>query len=307
MNETAEDIGAFDTVAGTPSGLDVAGQSSSPYDLALIFRALLATRHRGGADHAHRADAPRSRAAPPATRSRTRTRCCRRYPGDLGGKTGFTDAARHTFVTAAERDGRRLVVSVMDTENTPAARRRPGGPAARLGLRRAGRHRGVGTLVARRGRRLAAPGGLDHAAGRRPGRRLRRGRGAVDGPAPGRPGRARRRRRPDRRRDRGRPPAGQAGTGAASRERTATPARPAEGRRPRRREEAEAGHQVDPHEQAHGTAEGRRRHAAGDQREVVAADQLQHLEPGRAEQRARAGAAAAGRRSRARPAAATGR
>ena len=41
------------------------------------------------------------------------------YPGDLGGKTGFTHAARHTFVTAAERDGRRLVVSVMDTENTP--------------------------------------------------------------------------------------------------------------------------------------------------------------------------------------------
>ena len=29
MNETRE-LGAFDTVAGTPSGLDVAGQSSSP-------------------------------------------------------------------------------------------------------------------------------------------------------------------------------------------------------------------------------------------------------------------------------------
>jgi D-alanyl-D-alanine carboxypeptidase (penicillin-binding protein 5/6) len=42
-----------------------------------------------------------------------------RYPGDLGGKTGFTDAARHTYVTAAERDGRRLVVSVMNTENVP--------------------------------------------------------------------------------------------------------------------------------------------------------------------------------------------
>src|SRR3954449_12903146 len=42
MSETAEDIGAYDTVVGTPSGLDVAGQSSSPYDLALIFRALLA-------------------------------------------------------------------------------------------------------------------------------------------------------------------------------------------------------------------------------------------------------------------------
>ena len=41
------------------------------------------------------------------------------YPGVLGGKTGFTDAARHTFVAAAERDGRRLVVSVMGTENVP--------------------------------------------------------------------------------------------------------------------------------------------------------------------------------------------
>ena len=30
MNETAEELGAFDTVAGSPSGLDVAGQSSSP-------------------------------------------------------------------------------------------------------------------------------------------------------------------------------------------------------------------------------------------------------------------------------------
>jgi serine-type D-Ala-D-Ala carboxypeptidase (penicillin-binding protein 5/6) len=41
------------------------------------------------------------------------------YPGTIGGKTGFTDAARHTFVGAAERDGRALVVSVMDTESTP--------------------------------------------------------------------------------------------------------------------------------------------------------------------------------------------
>ena len=38
MNDTAARLGAFDTVAGTPSGLDVAGQSSSPYDLALIMR-----------------------------------------------------------------------------------------------------------------------------------------------------------------------------------------------------------------------------------------------------------------------------
>ena len=36
-----------------------------------------------------------------------------RYPGMLGGKTGFTDLARKTFVGAAGRDGRRLVVALM--------------------------------------------------------------------------------------------------------------------------------------------------------------------------------------------------
>jgi D-alanyl-D-alanine carboxypeptidase (penicillin-binding protein 5/6) len=36
-----------------------------------------------------------------------------RYPGTLGGKTGFTDAAKKTFVAAADRDGRRLVIAMM--------------------------------------------------------------------------------------------------------------------------------------------------------------------------------------------------
>ncbi len=36
-----------------------------------------------------------------------------RYPGTLGGKTGFTDAAKKTFVAAADRGGRRLVIAMM--------------------------------------------------------------------------------------------------------------------------------------------------------------------------------------------------
>ena len=36
-----------------------------------------------------------------------------RYPGTIGGKTGFTDAAKKTFVAAADRGGRRLVVAMM--------------------------------------------------------------------------------------------------------------------------------------------------------------------------------------------------
>ena len=39
MNAVAAHLQADDTVAKTPDGLDAAGQSSSAYDLALIFRA----------------------------------------------------------------------------------------------------------------------------------------------------------------------------------------------------------------------------------------------------------------------------
>ncbi|MFD2090285.1 D-alanyl-D-alanine carboxypeptidase family protein [Blastococcus deserti] len=118
MNETAEDLGAYDTVAGTPSGLDVAGQSSSPYDLALIFRALLADPVAAAVLTTPVADMPPVEGRSPGYQIQNQNPLAG-TPGNLGGKTGFTDAARHTFVTAAERNGRRLVVSVMDTENVP--------------------------------------------------------------------------------------------------------------------------------------------------------------------------------------------
>ena len=110
------------------------------------------------------------------------------YPGNLGGKTGFTDAARHTFVTAAERDGRRLVVSVMDTENVPAAGRRPGRPAARLGLRASRPAPTASGRLVEPGRPAAWPPPTD----RRAADPRRRGRGAAAAPA----GRRRTRRSP---------------------------------------------------------------------------------------------------------------
>jgi D-alanyl-D-alanine carboxypeptidase (penicillin-binding protein 5/6) len=118
MNEVAEDLGAYDTVAGTPSGLDVAGQSSSPYDLALIFRALIADPRTAAVLTTPTADIPPVEGRSPGYQIQNQNPLAG-TPGNLGGKTGFTDAARHTFVTAAERGGRRIVVSVMDTENVP--------------------------------------------------------------------------------------------------------------------------------------------------------------------------------------------
>ena len=147
MNETARAIGAFDTVAGTPSGLDVAGQSSSPYDLALIFRALVSDPATAAVLATPSAQMPPVEGRSPGYQIQTQNPLRTTYAGDLGSKTGFTDAARHTFVTAAERNGRRLVVSLMDSENKPVM---PAEQAARLldwGFALpAGTHR-VGTLV----------------------------------------------------------------------------------------------------------------------------------------------------------------
>jgi len=119
MNATAARIGAFDTVAGTPSGLDVAGQSSSPYDLALIMRQLVADPYTLDVLQTRNADVPGVDGLAAGYQIQNQDTLLYDYPGTLGGKTGFTDAARHTFVVAAERDGRRLVVSLMQAERRP--------------------------------------------------------------------------------------------------------------------------------------------------------------------------------------------
>ncbi|QXG77222.1 serine hydrolase [Modestobacter sp. L9-4] len=119
MNSTASALGAFDTVAGTPSGLDVAGQSSSPYDLALIMRRLVEDPYTRDVLQTRVADIPGVPGGATGYQIQNQDSLLADYPGTLGGKTGFTDAARHTFVAAAERDGRRLVVSLMQAERRP--------------------------------------------------------------------------------------------------------------------------------------------------------------------------------------------
>ena len=94
-----------------------------------------------------------------------------RYPGAIGGKAGFTDAARHTLVGAAERDGRRLVVALMRGEQEPVPMWQQAAHAAGLGVRPAGRRdpgRGAGRLGARPGgdRRPWRPPGTKRRAAR---------------------------------------------------------------------------------------------------------------------------------------------
>ncbi len=115
MNEQARRLGALDTTAVNPHGLDAAGQVSSAHDLAVLGRAAMAIPEFAG----HVATRRSSIGAPPGSpriEIVNKNKLLRDYPGALGIKNGFTSTARASFVGAAERDGRRLIVSLMKAD-----------------------------------------------------------------------------------------------------------------------------------------------------------------------------------------------
>ncbi|MFC6019189.1 D-alanyl-D-alanine carboxypeptidase family protein [Plantactinospora solaniradicis] len=122
MNAEAHKLGAYQTHAATPSGLDGPGQYTSAYDLALIARACFAR------EDFRRYAATKMAQVPAQEAGKTKgypiwndNQLLHRYPGALGGKTGYTDLARHSFVGAAERDGRTLLVTLLGAESQPLA------------------------------------------------------------------------------------------------------------------------------------------------------------------------------------------
>lgn len=147
MNSHAADLGARSTYAATVNGLDGPGMMSTAYDMSLIFRDamtrpafadIVATNSTGfpGYPAGEGAGPPDPAAAPVHTGPTLRpdgvlvnpgfvlgndNQLLFNYPGAIGGKTGFTDDARHTFIGAAERDGRRLAVVLLDGTRVPAS------------------------------------------------------------------------------------------------------------------------------------------------------------------------------------------
>jgi len=122
MNARARELGALDTRAATPSGLDAAGMSSSPYDLAVLFREamrhptfreVMAMRGYDFPGYPARKDVPGDVDHPGYWMDTSNPLLRDGYPGMLGGKTGYTDDALKTFVGAAERDGRKVLIVQM--------------------------------------------------------------------------------------------------------------------------------------------------------------------------------------------------
>ncbi len=112
MNAKAAAIGAFGTHATSPSGLDGPGGPgwTTPHDLAVIFRAAMANPVFAQITAQPTAMFPTDTGEKPLI---NQDELLVRYPGAIGGKTGYTHAARKTFVGGADRNGRRLVIAMM--------------------------------------------------------------------------------------------------------------------------------------------------------------------------------------------------
>jgi D-alanyl-D-alanine carboxypeptidase (penicillin-binding protein 5/6) len=119
MNAEAEHLQAYDTHAATPSGLDGPHQLTSPYDLALVARAALARPDFRRYTAQTRGTIPAQSTKYHAFEFANDNKLLYNYPGAFGGKNGFTDAAHHTFIGAAKRGNRRLIVTMMYGEHKP--------------------------------------------------------------------------------------------------------------------------------------------------------------------------------------------
>lgn len=102
MNEKAAELGMKDSSFANPSGLDGEDHYSTAYDMALLARACL----KNGTV----AEICATQAVTIGTRTFVNhNKLLRRYEGCVGMKTGFTEKAGRTLVSAATRDGQTLV------------------------------------------------------------------------------------------------------------------------------------------------------------------------------------------------------
>ncbi|CNF44685.1 D-alanyl-D-alanine carboxypeptidase Dacb2 [Mycobacterium tuberculosis] len=138
MNAEAKRINARDTLAGSPNGLDkdlgldVRTQHTSAYDLALILREGMKNPQYRAYMQAVDFHFP----APPTKKQRKKGKKVGGYPihthnhmlegerqayaGMVGGKNGYTIAAKQTFVAEARRGGHTIVISLMHADRPPS-------------------------------------------------------------------------------------------------------------------------------------------------------------------------------------------
>jgi D-alanyl-D-alanine carboxypeptidase (penicillin-binding protein 5/6) len=119
MNQEALRLGAYDTYVQTPSGLDGWQQLTSAYDMALFLRAAMQQPRFVAYDRTIRAFLPFEPVVGKVELDNQNAQWLQSVPGALVAKTGYTDAARHTYVAAMKRGGRTLGVVFLRAERWP--------------------------------------------------------------------------------------------------------------------------------------------------------------------------------------------
>ncbi len=114
INEKAKELGMADTRAASYSGLDGPGMSTSAWDMGLAYRAAFENPTFARIVDTQSYDFPGYGDLPSFALGND-NKLYLNDPDGIGGKTGFTDDANHTFVGAVDHDGRRLMAIVLDT------------------------------------------------------------------------------------------------------------------------------------------------------------------------------------------------
>jgi serine-type D-Ala-D-Ala carboxypeptidase (penicillin-binding protein 5/6) len=111
INAEAHHLQAYDVVAKQPNGLPANGQVTSAYDQALIARQALSSPAFMKYDSTLKATFPVTpRTSVPLV---NQNYLLTQYPGGIGGKIGWTEAAEATYIGMARRHGVTLIVTVL--------------------------------------------------------------------------------------------------------------------------------------------------------------------------------------------------
>ncbi len=104
MTERAKEIGANDTAFQNPNGLDADGHYTTAYDLACITREAMKN------ETFSKIVATKSKTIRNGSQTVTNhNKLLNMYPGCVGVKTGFTKKTGRCLVSAAERDGKKMI------------------------------------------------------------------------------------------------------------------------------------------------------------------------------------------------------
>ena len=119
VNEKATELGMKDTRAASYSGLDGPGMSTSAWDMGVAYSEAYKNPKFSEIISTEMYPFPGYTAADgeelPGFDVYNDNQLYLNDPDGIGGKTGYTDDAKHTFVGALDRDGRRLMAIVLDT------------------------------------------------------------------------------------------------------------------------------------------------------------------------------------------------